>query len=67
MVDTEKEKARLNQELAKVQVEIDRLVKKLSNAEFVSKAPEKVVQGEKAKLEKYENTKKGILEALNAL
>ena len=67
MVDTEKEKARLNQELTKVQGEIDRLVKKLSNAEFVSKAPQKVVEGEKAKLEKYENTKNGILEALNAL
>ena len=67
MVDTEKEKARLNGELVKVQGEIDRLVKKLSNAEFVNKAPQKVVEGEKAKLEKYENTKKGILDALNAL
>ena len=67
MVDTEKEKARLDLELTKVQGEIDRLVKKLSNQEFVSKAPEKVVEGEKAKLEKYENTKKGILDAINAL
>ena len=67
MIDTEKEKARLNGELAKVNMEIDRLVKKLSNNEFVSKAPKKVVEGEKAKLAKYEDTKKGILDAINAL
>ena len=55
MVDTEKEKARLNSELTKVQGEIDRLVKKLSNEEFVKKAPEKVVALEKEKLEKCRN------------
>ena len=67
MIDTEKEKARLNGELAKVQGEIDRLVKKLSNPEFTSKAPEKVVNGEKEKLQKYEAQKAGILDALKAL
>ncbi|MBR2024319.1 MAG: valine--tRNA ligase, partial [Clostridia bacterium] len=67
MIDTEKEKARLNGELAKVNVEIERLVKKLSNAEFVNKAPEKVVEGEKAKLAKYESQKQGILDALASL
>ncbi|MBO5357527.1 MAG: valine--tRNA ligase [Clostridia bacterium] len=67
MIDTEKEKARLNGELAKVNVEIERLVKKLSNAEFVNKAPEKVVEGEKAKLAKYESQKQGILDAIASL
>ena len=67
MVDLDKERARLNGELAKVQGEIDRLVKKLGNAEFVAKAPQKVVDGEKAKLEKYESTKQGILDAINSL
>jgi valyl-tRNA synthetase len=67
MVDTEKEKARLNGELAKVQGEIDRLVKKLSNEEFVKKAPEKVVALEKEKLAKYESTKQGIVDALASL
>ncbi len=67
MVDTEKEKARLNSELEKVQGEIDRLVKKLSNEEFVKKAPEKVVNLEKEKLARYESTKQGILDALKAL
>ena len=67
MIDTEKERARLNEELKKVNMEIERLEKKLSNQEFVSKAPAKVVEGERAKLEKYENTKKGIIDAINAL
>ena len=67
MVDLDKERARLNGELTKVQGEIDRLVKKLGNAEFVAKAPQKVVDGEKAKLEKYESTKQGILDAINSL
>ena len=67
MVDTEKEKARLNAELTKVQGEIDRLVKKLSNEEFVKKAPEKVVSLEKEKLAKYESTKQGIVDALASL
>jgi valyl-tRNA synthetase len=67
MVDTEKEKARLNAELDKVNMEIDRLERKLSNAEFVSKAPEKVVAGERAKLEKYQSQKQGILDAIASL
>ena len=67
MVDLDKERARLNGELTKVQGEIDRLLKKLGNAEFVNKAPAKVVEGEKAKLEKYESTKQGILDAINSL
>ena len=67
MIDTEKEKIRLNGELAKVNQEIERLERKLSNAEFVAKAPEKVVEGEKAKLEKYLSQKQGILDALASL
>ena len=53
VVDFEKEKARLNAELVKTQGEIDRLEKKLSNEGFVAKAPEAVVNGEKAKLKGY--------------
>ena len=67
IVDIEKEKARLNGELEKVNSEILRIEKKLSNEEFVKKAPAAVVEGEKAKLVKYENTKKGILDAISSL
>jgi valyl-tRNA synthetase len=67
MVDTEKERARLMAELAKTEEEILRLVKKLSNEGFVAKAPAAVVEGERAKLEKYKSTKAGIEEAIAAL
>ena len=67
IVDIEKEKARLNAELEKVNSEILRIEKKLSNEEFVKKAPAAVVEGERAKLFKYESTKKGILDAINSL
>ena len=67
MIDTEKEKIRLDGELQKVNQEIERLEKKLANAEFVNKAPQKVVEGEKAKLDKYLNQKQGIVDALASL
>ena len=50
LVDFEKEKARLDGEIAKLEQEVIRFEKKLSNESFVSKAPAAVVEGEKAKL-----------------
>ncbi|MBN1068462.1 valine--tRNA ligase [Clostridium botulinum] len=53
LVDKEKELERLNKELKKLEGEIERIDKKLGNAGFVAKAPAAVVDGEKAKREKY--------------
>ncbi|NFI95355.1 MULTISPECIES: valine--tRNA ligase [unclassified Clostridium] len=53
LVDKEKELERLNKELKKLEGEIERIDKKLGNAGFVAKAPADVVDGEKAKREKY--------------
>jgi valyl-tRNA synthetase len=53
LVDKEKELERLNKEVKKLEGEIERIDKKLSNQGFVSKAPEAVIEGEKAKREKY--------------
>ena len=53
IVDTEAERERLNKELATAENEIKRAQGKLSNAEFVSKAPEKVVNAEKEKLARF--------------
>ncbi len=64
MIDTEKELARLTKELENTEKEIDRLTKKLSNVGFTSKAPAAVVEGEKAKLEKYRETLDGIKTAI---
>ncbi|MDD6799148.1 MAG: valine--tRNA ligase [Firmicutes bacterium] len=56
IIDTEKELARLTKEKQDLLNEIIRLEKKLSNESFVSKAPAEVVEGERAKLRKYQDT-----------
>ena len=53
-VDTEKEKVRLEKEIANLEKFVAALKGKLSNQEFVGKAPEKVVAIEKEKLSKAE-------------
>ncbi|MBE6577851.1 MAG: valine--tRNA ligase [Ruminococcaceae bacterium] len=67
IIDTEKEKARLEGEEKKLIGEIERLENKLSNEGFVAKAPAAVVEGEKAKLEKYRENLEGVIAALNKL
>ncbi len=67
IVDTEKERARLEGEQKKLLGEIERLEKKLSNEGFVAKAPAAVVDGEKAKLAKYKENLDGVLTAMAKL
>ncbi|GKX27999.1 valine--tRNA ligase [Vallitalea longa] len=67
LVDIEKEIERLKAEEKKLQSELDRVNKKLANEKFISKAPEKVVNEEKAKLEKYSSMMKQVKERLSNL
>ena len=67
IIDFEKEKARLAAEQKKLEEEISRIEKKLSNQGFVSKAPAAVVEGEKAKMEKYRENLAGVVAALAKL
>ncbi len=53
LVDLDTERARLMKELTELDFEVDRLEVKLKNGEFVSKAPARVVDGERAKLLAY--------------
>jgi len=64
LVDKEKERARLSNELAKVEKEIAALNGKLSNKNFVDKAPAAVVDAERAKLAKAEERKTIIIDSL---
>ena len=64
MVDFEAETKRLTLEREKMISEIERIDKKLSNAEFVAKAPAAVVEGEKKKRENYEDKLKKIEESI---
>ena len=58
LVDIEKEKARLSAEIERLEGEIARAKGKLSNQNFVAKAPKKLVDDEQAKLDKYQDMKK---------
>ncbi|PJI09646.1 MULTISPECIES: valine--tRNA ligase [Clostridium] len=67
LIDVDKEKERLNKEKDKLHSEIDRVNKKLSNKGFTAKAPEKVVEGERLKGEKYKKMLEAVEERLAAL
>lgn len=64
LVDFQKEKERLTKEKAKLEGEIKRVNGKLSNQGFLAKAPESLVNEEKAKKEKFEEMMKSVLERL---
>ena len=67
LVDKEKETLRLTAELKKAESEIARAEGKLNNQGFVSKAPAKLIEEEKQKLENYKNIKQNVLLALEKL
>jgi len=67
VIDFEKERARLTAEMKKNDGEIERIEKKLANEGFVSKAPAQVIEGERAKLAKYLETREALTAALAKL
>ena len=67
LVDKDAELERLGNEKKKLEGEITRVEKKLSNERFVSKAPEAVVAEEKAKGDKYKEMLLAVLERIEAL
>lgn len=67
IIDVEKEMARLNKEKKAVQKDLDFLNGKLSNQGFLAKAPEKLIEAEKAKLAKAQEKMAKIEESIAAL
>ena len=67
LVDKDKELERLNEEKKKLEGEIKRVEGKLSNQGFVSKAPQKVVDEERAKGEKYKSMLEKVIENIEAM
>ena len=65
--DLEKERARLEKALAKVDADIKRVDAKLGNPDFVKRAPEEIIDGEREKREEAEGRRAKILEALERL
>jgi valyl-tRNA synthetase len=67
VIDFAAEKARLEKELARVTADIARVDAKLANADFVARAPEDVVEGEREKREEAQGRRAKFLEALERL
>jgi valyl-tRNA synthetase len=67
VIDFAAEKARLEKEMARVTSDIARIDAKLGNADFVARAPEDVVEGEREKREEAETRRLKIDEALARL
>ncbi len=67
LVDVEKELERLTKEKATIEGEIKRAEGKLNNQGFIAKAPQKLVDEEKAKLTKYTEMLKKVCERLDSL
>jgi valyl-tRNA synthetase len=67
VIDFAAERARLQKEMAKVEADIRRIDGKLSNPQFVERAPEEVVEEEKEKREEAEGRRAKIVEALKRL
>ncbi|ARJ49959.1 valine--tRNA ligase [Staphylococcus lutrae] len=60
LIDMDKELERLEKDLQKWQKELDRVNKKLANDNFVSKAPEHIINEEKEKQIKYQEKYDGV-------
>jgi valyl-tRNA synthetase len=67
LVDIEKEKGRLTAEIERLNEEIARAQGKLSNEKFVSRAPQKLVDAEREKVEKYNDMKAKCIAQLQSL
>lgn len=67
LIDFEAEILRLQAEKKRLIKEVDRVNKKLSNKNFVDKAPQKIVDEERAKGEKYEEMLEKVIDRLKSM
>ncbi len=67
LIDIQKELERLGKEKDNLKQEIDRVDKKLSNDEFMGRAPTHIVQAERDKREKFMRMYTGIEERITLL
>ena len=66
-IDIEKELARLKNEVSKIDAEIGKMEKKLANENFVSRAPEEVVEEQRERLDDAKRERQKLVEALERL
>jgi valyl-tRNA synthetase len=67
VIDLAAERGRLTKEMAKCDADIARVEQKLGNADFLKRAPEEVVEGEREKRDEAQARKAKLAEALGRL
>jgi valyl-tRNA synthetase len=67
LVDVSKERERIEKEIIKTNADITKVEQKLSNKQFISKAPEHVVETEREKLSKLKTLLTNLNNSKNAL
>src|SRR5690606_771729 len=67
LVDIEAEKARIRRDMGRAEKEVDGIAKKLSNAKFLARAPEEVVEEQQRRLVEEQQRQKLLAEALEFL
>jgi valyl-tRNA synthetase len=67
IIDLGAERARLTKEIAKCDADIARVDQKLGNADFLKRAPEEIVEGEREKRDDAQARKEKLAEALERL
>ena len=67
VIDFDQERARLQKEIDKVSADIEKIEKKLSNENFLQKAPEEVVEEQKNRKAEAETMREKLNQALNQL
>jgi valyl-tRNA synthetase len=67
VIDVDAEKARLEREIAKREGEIEKLSKKLSNKQFLEKAPEEVVEEQRERLAEADAARTRLHDALERI
>ena len=67
VIDIDQERARLQKEIEKVSADIEKIEKKLSNENFLQKAPEEVVEEQKNRKAEAETMREKLNQALNQL
>jgi len=67
VIDIDAEKQRLNKELSKMEAESTQIGKKLSNQQFLAKAPPEVVEKQQQRLEELSNLRASLATAISRL
>jgi valyl-tRNA synthetase len=67
VIDLNAERARLEKELGKIADDIDRIDRKLGNADFMARAPEEVVEEQRERRDEAESRRAKVREALDRL